>query len=277
MRPIRTFTSAGMSEFQKRWSLASEAGLSLEVQDMLDHPHWTQVVTTEAVIEFREFASRRQCGEYFVELFSSVQESLKAASIDPSVSVELWTWLSAFWSQWLQQKDGGPVPYLKNGTLGERARWIFEPTSRRRYYRHLLAGPYLIVAANRDDPNRAQILLYNDVVNPNTRWVETICGSEEVIFNKRLLSALSSKLINPATGRPNPSADSMTRRSDYFANREIDEFGTIDRLTKVYNQLVRTWDLNVTDLPQMAGLFGSEFAEFFPGTESSSDNSSQIS
>lgn len=277
MHPIRTFTSAGMSEFQRRWSLASEAGLSLEVQDMLDHPNWTQLVTTDAVIEFREFANRRQCGEYFVELFSSVQESLKAASIDPSVSVELWTWLSAFWSEWLQQKDGGPVPNLKNGTLGERSRWFFEPTNRRRYYRHMLAGPYLIVAANQDDPQRAQILLWNDVVNPNTRWVEAICGSEEVIFNKRLLGALSTKLIDPSTGKTNSSATALTRRGSYFTKREIDELGTIDRLTKVYNQLVRTWDLNVTDLPQMAGLFGREFAEFFPETESSTANSSQNS
>ena len=265
MYPLRTFTPAGMTEFQRRWSIASETGSSLVVQDMLEDTNWTQMITQDAVVEFREFASRRQCGEYFVELFSSVGESLKTASIDPAVSVELWAWLSAFWSEWLQQKDGGPVPFLRNGTLGERARWIFEPTVRRRYYRHLLAGPYLIVAANQDDTQRAQILLYNDVVNPNTRWVEAICGSEEVIFNKRLLSALSSKLIDPTTGRPNSSANSLTRRGSYFTNREIDEIGTIDRLTQVYNQLVRTWDLNVTDIEQMTSLFGDEFAGFFPG------------
>ena len=155
------------------------------------------------------------------------------------------------------------MPGLRNGTLGERARWIYEPTVRRRYYRHLLAGPYLIVTANQDNIQRVQILLYNDVVNPNTRWVETICGSEEVITNKRLLSALSSKLIDPTTGRPNSSANSLTRRGSYFTNREIDEIGTIDRLTQVYNQLVRTWDLNVTDIEQMTSLFGDEFSGFF--------------
>jgi hypothetical protein len=264
MYPLRTFTPAGMREFQRRWSVASDAGLNLDVQDMLEDTNWTQVITKDAVVEFREFASRRQCGEYFVELFSSVQESLKVASIDPAVSVELWAWLSAFWSEWLQQKDGGPVPLLKNGNLGERARWLFEPTARRRYYRHLLAGPYLIVAANLDDTQRAQILLYNDVVNPNTRWVEDICGSEEVLFNKRLLSALSAKLINPSSGEPISSASALTRRGSYFASRGIDQTGTISRLTKVYNQLVRTWDLNVTDLEQMTNLFGDEFVEFFP-------------
>ena len=103
-------------------------------------------------------------------------------------------------------------------------------------------------------------------MNPNTRWVETICGSDEVLFNKRLLGAMSARLIDPSTGKPNSSAKALTRRGSYFATREIDELGTIDRLTQVYNQLMRTWDLNVTDLSQMSGLFGREFAEFFPGT-----------
>ena len=264
MHSLRTFTPAGMSEFKGRWSTASEKGTRLDVQDMLEDPNWTQVINSGAVLDFCKFANRRQCGDYFIKLFSSVQESLKAASIDPAVSVELWAWLSAYWSEWLQEKDGRPLSLSNGGTLGERSRWIFEPTNRRRYYRHLLAGPYLIVFANKDNPQRAQILLYNDVVNPNTRWVETICGSEEVIFNKRLLSALSSKLIDTTTGRPNSSAKALTRRSSYFINREIDEIGTIDRLTQVYNQLVRTWDLNVTNLEQMTGLFGEEFVEFFP-------------
>ena len=260
---LRIFTPAGMSEFQRRWSVASDAGTALDVLDMLEHVNWTQVISREAVVEFRAFTSRKKCGEYFFELFSSVQESLEAESIDPAVSVELWAWLSAFWSVWLQQKGGDPLR-LSNGTLGERSRWIFEPTNRRRYYRHLLAGPYLILAANQDQPQRAQILLYNDVVSPNTRWVETICGSEEVIFNKRLLGALSSKLIDPTSGRPNSSAKALTRRRSYFTNREIDEMGTIDRLTQVYNQLVQTWDLTVTDIDLMSSLFGDEFLEFFP-------------
>ena len=122
MYPLRRFTPSGMSEFQRRWSIASEAGSILVVEDMLEDANWTQMITKDAVVEFREFASRRQCGEYFVELFSSVEESLKTESVDPAVSVELWAWLSAFWSEWLQQKDGGPVPGLRNGTRGEKAR-----------------------------------------------------------------------------------------------------------------------------------------------------------
>ena len=261
--PLRVFTPLGMSEFLKRWNLASETGAKLHVKDMLEHPDWTRTIIENPVVEYSEFPSRKHCGEYFYDLFNSNQASLSAALIDPSISVELWAWLSAFWSEWLQQKDGKLLKLGNGGTVGEKSRWIFEPNNRRRYYRHLLAGPYLIVAANEDEPQRAQILLYNPVVSPNTRWVETICGSEEVIFNKRLLSALSTHLLDPS-GQPKPSAARLTRRNSYFAKRDQDEAGTIDRLTQVYNQLVQTWDLNATDLQQIRNLFGEEFTNFFP-------------
>lgn len=260
--PLRMFTPLGMSEFLKRWNLASESGTKLSVQDMLEHPEWTMRITEEPVVELTKFSNRMHCGKYFYDLFKENQPSLRAASIDPAVSVELWAWLSAFWGDWLQQKDGTPLKLGNGGTVGEKSRWVFEPNNRRRYYRHLLAGPYLIMAANDDEPQRAQILLYNPVVTPNTRWVETICGSEEVIFNKRLLGALSTHLLD-SSGQPTPSAARLTRRNTYFAKRDQDEVGTIDRLTQVYNQLVQTWDLNATDLQQMRNLFGDEFTKFF--------------
>ena len=260
---LRVFTSTGMEEFQQRWSNADESQTKLDVSDMLEHPTWTQVVTQSAVVEMRDFLDREQCGLYFVELLTSNKESLRTAAVNPQISVELWTWLTAVWSDWLQQLNGKTVPYI-SGYLGEKARWIFEPTDTQRYYRHLLAGPYLIAEANKDDISRARILLYNNVVNPNTRWVETICGSEDVNFNKNLLKALSTKFIDPSTRKIRASASEQVRRRRYFMDRGIEERGTIDRLTQVYNQLSRTWDLLVPELEQLSNLLGSEFREFFP-------------
>ncbi len=260
---LRVFTQSGMEEFRQRWNTAANTRSQLEVSDMVEHPNWTRPITQEAVVEICEFPNRRHCGEYFVALFNTNQNALDAASINPASSVELWAWLSAVWCKWLQHKDGSLLQN-RNGPLGESSRWLFEPNNRWRYYRHLLAGPYLVVAANHDDPSRAQILLYNEVVSPNTRWVETICGSEEVHFNKPLLFALSKKLLDPSTGKPYSSTNRLTRRDSYFIRRGLDVSGTIDRLTQVYNQLILTWDLHATDLEQMTNLFGTEFREFFP-------------
>jgi hypothetical protein len=49
---------------------------------------------------------------------------------------------------------------------GERARWVLESNDYRRYYRHLLAGPYMISRAHRDDPARALGLLANPLTKP---------------------------------------------------------------------------------------------------------------
>jgi len=260
---LRVFTPFGMEEFQQRWSNADESQTKLDVSDMIEHPTWTRTITQNAVVELSEFSDREQCGRHFVELFDSNLEFLRAAEINPQISVELWTWLTAVWCDWLQQLNGKPVPFI-SGYLGEKARWIFEPTDTQRYYRHLLAGPYLITEANKDDISRVRILLYNNVVNPNTRWVETICGSEDVNFNKNLLKALSMKLIDPLTGKIKASASEQVRRKRYFVDHGIEEKGTIDRLTQVYNQLSRTWDLVVPEIEQLSNLLGSEFREFFP-------------
>lgn len=261
MKPLhlRIFNDVGMQEFRRRWEVSAQSGSELQVSDMIENDQLTEVVSQDPIVNFTEFGSRRECGEFFYSLLNGGTHVLTKTDLHPSSSVELWAWLSAVWCPWLQKG----VKSKKNGNLGESARWLFEPNNSLRYYRHMLAGPYLIVAANSDNPDRAQILLYNEVVSPNTRWVEAICGSEGFHFNKTLLDALSKNLIDKRTGEPSPATAALKRRKAYFAKRGKHESGTIDRFTKVYNQLSRTWDLNVADAKRLAELFGPEFRPFF--------------
>ena len=254
---LSSFTVEGMTEFQKRYELANLSGGLLEVVDMLDDIRWSKPITQEAQVEFCNFPSRRECGQHLFELLESCKDALRDASIDPVSSVGLWTWLTAVWCPWLQQYEGKPLK------VGARPRWIYQPTNWNRYYRHMLAGPYLIIAANRDNPDRAQIILYNDVVKPNTRWVETICGSQQALYNKSLLEALTSSVINPRTQKVRTGKSALTRRKKYFTSRGLLETGTIDRLTKVFNQLSEPWHLKAATPQRLAELFGSEFREFF--------------
>ena len=255
--PLSTFTIEGMTEFQRRYELANLTGGPLEVLDMLDNKTWSKPITQKAQVEFCEFPSRRECGQHLFELLESHKDELRAAAVDPVSSVALWAWLSAVWCPWLQQYRGKPLK------VGARARWIYQPTNAYRYYRHLLAGPYLIVAAHRDNPDRAQILLYNDVVKPNTRWVETICGSQQALYNKSLLEALTSSVINPRTQKIRTGKSLLTRRTKYFTSRGLLETGTVDRLTQVFNQLSEPWHLKAATPQRLAELFGTEFREFF--------------
>lgn len=254
---LRVYTDAGLEEFTRRWKIAKESEEILDVEDMLDDVRWTKPITDEPVVEFHEFPSRRECAQYFLNLLSENGAALRVAQINPATSVHLWTWLISVWSRWLQQLNGKQV------ALGEAARWIYMPSNWNRYYRHLLAGPYLIAVAHQDNLQNAQILLYNDVCKPNTAWVEQICGRREIVSNGTLLGAISEAIINPRTQKPRPGTSPLTRGKKYFASHGIAEAGTIRRLTKVHNQLMHPWHLPKATMEQLEELFGTEFNKFF--------------
>jgi len=254
---LRVHTDSGFEEFTRRWSNAKASGELLDVEDMLDDERWTKPITDEPVVEFQEFPSRRECGQYFLKLLSENGAALQAAQIDPATSVHLWSWLISVWSRWLQQLNGKQV------LLGAPARWIYMPNNHNRYYRHLLAGPYLIAVAHQDKLQNAQILLYNDVRKPNTAWVEQICGRRDVVSNGTLLGAISEAVIHPRTQKPRPGTSPLKRKKEYFARRGIAEAGTIQRLGKVHNQLMEPWHLPRASAEQLEELFGTEFSKFF--------------
>jgi len=256
-RRLSVYTDVGLTEFRRRWDNAKNSGELLDVEDMLNDERWTKPITDEPVVEFHEFPSRRECAQYFLTLLGENGTALRTAQVDPVTSVHLWTWLISVWSRWLQQLDGKQV------LLGESARWIYMPSNWNRYYRHLLAGPYLIAVAHQDNLQNAQILLYNDVRKPNSAWVEQICGRREIGANGTLLGALSEAVINPRTQKPRPGTSPLTRGKKYFASHGIAEAGTIRRLTKVHNQLMQPWHLPKAAVEQLKELFGSEFSKFF--------------
>jgi hypothetical protein len=256
-RRLRVYTDAGLEEFTRQWKNAESSGKILDVEDMLEDERWTKPITDEPVVDFHDFPTRRECAQYFLTLLNENEAALRTAQVDPATSVHLWTWLISVWSKWLQQLKGKQI------LLGAPARWIFMPSKWNRYYRHLLAGPYLIAVAHQHNLQNAQILLYNDVRKPNTAWVEQICGRREIVSNGTLLGALSQAVIHPGTQKPRPGTSALTRGKKYFESRGITEAGTIRRLTKVHNQLMQPWHLPKATVEQLEELFGTEFNKFF--------------
>ena len=86
-----------------------------------------------------------EAAEYLYVLFS--QDGASGLDRIP----EVWAWLSAFYFEQL-------CPARKDGTRrpGEEARWIPIGTAFR-YYRHLLAGPYLIYKSFRMTQSAQQL------------------------------------------------------------------------------------------------------------------------
>jgi hypothetical protein len=103
-------------------------------------------------IHAQQFASRMEAAGYLNNILSGV------TGCDVERDPGLWAWLALFYFDQLcpADKHGRREP-------GKRAKWLPELNESRRYYRHILLGPYLVFVAHRDDPERARALLADEV------------------------------------------------------------------------------------------------------------------
>lgn len=248
MHQLRMFNRAGMDVFRQRWDDAKATNNHLYVSDMIDSPQYTVVLIDELVVEFVPFLSRHECGKYFFELLEAYVDALTSAGVEPTESRELWAWFTAVWAEWLQ--EGG----RRESFLGEEARWFYKPGNKFRYYRHLLAGPFLIYSFNSDDPARAAIVLYNEVRKPNTLWVEHIGGRPEISTNKTLLSLITEQHFDRSRNKPFAT-------SRYFANKK--RTGNISRFGTVHSQLSRTFDFHSLEIRNIRSILPDEFDGWF--------------
>ena len=157
--------------------------------------------------------------------------------------VGLWSWLSAYFFDDLCQpnKQGRVKP-------GERARWIPDVANFRKYYRHLLAGPYLICRAHSDDPHRAMALLSGEPSRPG-EIAEQLAARQEFVSNKTLTAAATRLYIDPASRLPKRGAAGKGG-------------GAARRLSDLVNQLDLTWDLYAMTPDEFLSLLPSEFDQF---------------
>jgi hypothetical protein len=129
-------------------------------------------------------------------------------------------------------------------------RWIPEVNNFQRYYRHLLAGPYRIFRAHRDDPERALALLCGPLDKPGD-IVEQLASRQEIVTNKAIMLGATRLYIDPATRKPRRGAGGRSG-------------GSPRRLADVLKQFDVTWDLYAMTADNLLGLLPSEFDRFRP-------------
>lgn len=200
----------------------------------------TENATSEALsvqieVEPKAFPSRMAAAEYIFGILGVPE----AVGLDRQPKV--WAWLAAFYVDQLcpKRKDGTRRP-------GEQARWI--PSGHAfRYYRHLLAGPYLIYRAFRDQPERARIVLCGSVDAPGD-FVEQLASRQDFVQNKAVIGAATTLYINETTGKPKRGAAPTQRKA-----------GTLRRFVDVINQLDPTWDLYSIGVDELIHKLPGEF------------------
>jgi hypothetical protein len=234
---LSRFTPAGIARFSQFLDeVRAEGSGSFPDQIMIDG-EFSQAVSESVVAPVGDFKDRLAAAVY-------VEQLLKEADLsDVERDTGLWAWLAARNFSSLCRKN--PSGVLRPG---ERARWILEPTNFQRYYRHLLAGPYLIYRAHKDDPSRARALLCGAVNTPG-EVAEQLASRMELISNRALVEVASRLYVDPNTGKLKRGAGGKGP-------------GSPRRLADVVNQFDLTFDLYGMSADGLLALLPAEFNRF---------------
>ena len=166
---------------------------------------------------------------------------------DVERDIGLWTWLTLLYFDEVCPKDG-------NGRrkVYDRARYVPAVTNFRKSYRHLLAGPYRVFRAHRDEPSRALVLLCGPLNKPG-EIVEQFVARQEIITNPHIVELTTTIYYDTASGSFKRGAGGSGA-------------GSPRRLARVLDQFDVTWDLYWMSAPSMLAKLPKEFDKFRPTT-----------
>jgi len=237
MMLVRRLNGEGIRQFEEFLNSLTSETPAVYPRNMLTDPATSEATDVSIEIEPKRFGNRLEAAEYLDAKLSD--SSLADIENDRS----LWAWLALFYFNELcpPDRDGN----LKPGNL---ARWIPDTVNFRKYYRHLLAGPYRIYRMHRDNPAKAMILLCQPVYKPG-EIVEQIAARQEMITNSSVVEAATILYLDSAGNRPRQGAAGKGP-------------GSARRLADLLNQFDVTWDLYSMSSGEIVSMLPDEFNRF---------------
>ena len=230
---LRKFTNDGMARFD---ALRSSSNIAFhQISMLIEDASQSEIAAIDVEVEHQSLPTRYAVGEYLSDLFSGAEGPQR------DVDAGTWTWLSAF--HFKQLCPSGIRP-------GERARWVPGIGDFRRYYRHLLAGPYYIYRAHQDNPIRAMAVLATAPYAPG-ELVAQLASRQELVTNASVMEVATRLYINPTTNTPKRGAAGKVP-------------GSARRFADILNQLDLTWDLYGLNANKLLDLLPPEFDQFKP-------------
>lgn len=234
---VYEFNVQGMSEVAAWHAAALERSATVDDLEMLSHdaPLITPIgEASDELVPETAPSSRFEAAEL---LFTHLHPLVEAQDLRPSSNDGFWTWLAARWADHLVKPSG---------SVGELARWVSQLGNSRRYYRHLLAAPYLLYAAHADGPDRVRFLLANPLHTPG-EFAGQVGASTGLASSKAALEVASQLYWDSAAGKPRRGVRSKGA-------------GSARRLSRVMNQFERTYSLTDIQSTGLAELLPDEFA-----------------
>lgn len=206
--------------------------------ELLQDPALTELMPGDMDVPARKFSDRLEAGKFFLELITATSMAL------PERDRGLWTWLTLFYFNEVCPPNGRGERDPKN----DEARLVPCVDNYQRFYRHLLMGPFLVVRAHRDAPERAIAMLCNPLSEPG-EIAEQLASRKELVTNHAVAEMATRLYYDRATGSFKRGAGSKTK-------------GAPRRLAALFNQLDLTFYLYGMTCDEMLALLPKEFDRF---------------
>ena len=234
---LRKLTAIGLARFDEYLDLLQTEPTRLLPTSLLEDSACSEIFGRPTEIQTKTFSTRYAAAEYLDEILD------KSGPSEAERDVGLWAWLTLFFFNEL-------CPPNKAGEreLRERPAYIPEPHNFKRYYRHLLLGPYLIFRAHRDAPKRAMGLLCKPLPIIDD-IVAQLASRQELITNPALVELATMLYFDPASGTTKKGAGGKGG-------------GSPRRLAEVLQQFDVTWDLYAMQITEFFRILPHEFNRF---------------
>ncbi len=235
---IRALNEKGILAFSKYLTEVREGLIRETPMELLTDPSYSSKIADKAEIEDRLFNSKLEMAKYLYEALQMIPQS----QIDQNVG--LWSWLSLYYFNQVcpASKSGRRIP-------GQDYRYILE-LDYRRYYRHLLAGPYNIFKLH----GEGAPLLLSGPPDRISKYSEELSSRQGFITNKGVIEAANLLYFDFDKKSPKRGPAVTTRKP-----------GALIRFIDVVQQLDLTHDLYSMTGEEVLALLPSEFDEWRPG------------
>ena len=233
---VHAFNDAGM-EAVRRWHTAAlDRTASLDdLASLAEEEHLLRPIGHAADGLIPEVAPSSRFDAAAL-LHEHLRPLVAAGDLSPSADDGFWTWLSAGWREHLVKPSG---------SIGELARWVSHLRDSRRYYRHLLASPYLLYSRHADSPERVRFLLANPLHTPG-ELVERFASTTMLATSRAALEVAAALYWDPEAGLARPGASGKGA-------------GSARRLSRMLNQFARTYSLIDLESSGLDAMLPDEF------------------
>ena len=233
---LHRFNNEGLQRFHDFLDALSANPAHPIPSDLLTDASCLVSVRPAVDIEPRQFVNRLEAATYLDARLSDV------TCCDVHRDVGLWTWLTLFYFDQV-------CPSNAHARRKPRERACYVPAigEARRHYRHLLAGPWRVYRAHRDDPRRAMVLLYQPLHKLN-HFVYQLVSRQELVTNPAVIGSATRLYLSPQD-RPRRGASGQGP-------------GGVFRFAALMNQIDLTWDLYEMTADRILDMLPAEFDRF---------------